>query len=103
MNQIKTQGIFEWIKNKLTMLGNWLAEVIGNAIKSGIEGSKEAIQDLMPSLNPFKGAGETMKSIFGFKSDTSGADNSKGIERNTSETNNILRRIADGNGIATYA
>ena len=98
MNQIKTQGIFGWIKNKLSEIGTWLAEVIGGAIKLGVENSKDLIKDLMPSLNPFKGLKWP-----GFKPDTAGADNSKGIERNTGETNNILRRIAEGSSIATYA
>ena len=98
MNQIKTQGIFEWIKNKLSEIGTWLAEVIGGAIKLGVENSKDLIKDLMPSLNPFKGLKWPS-----FKPDKSSADNGKGIERNTGETNNILRRIAEGGTIATYA
>ena len=103
MNQIKTDGIFEWIKNKLTALGDWLAKVIGDAIKMGIENSKAAIQEMMPILNPVKAAGDSIKSFFGFKPDTANMDSSKGIEKNTNETNNILRRIADGGSVATYA
>ena len=103
MKAIEKDGPLDWIMAKMTELGAWIAKKIGEGIKLGIENSKELIKELMPSINPFKGSGDKMKSIFGFKPDAAGADNSKGIERNTGETNNILRRIADGGSIATYA
>lgn len=103
MKAIEKDGPLDWIMAKMTELGEWIAKKIGEGIKLGIENSKELIKELMPSINPFKGSGGKMKSMFGFKPDTAGADNSKGIERNTGETNNILRRIADGGSIATYA
>tara|TARA_R110000787_G_scaffold125163_2_gene236305 strand:- start:2595 stop:3749 length:1155 start_codon:yes stop_codon:yes gene_type:complete len=103
MKDIERQGPLDWIIAKMAEIGEWIAKKIGEGIKLGIESSKEILKELMPSINPFKGSGGTLKSLLGFKPDKSSADNGKGIERNTGETNNILRRIADGGSIATYA
>jgi hypothetical protein len=103
MKDIERQGPLDWIIAKMQEIGAWIATKIGEGIKLGLENSKELIKELMPSINPFKGSGGTLKSLLGFKPDKSSADNGKGIERNTGETNNILRRIADGGSIATYA
>ena len=103
VNAIKEDGLWEWIKSKMSELGDWLSQVIGDGIS-------KAIGNIMPDFMPkWMGGGGGSKDsdsgVFGRILDgvgLSSADNTK-IERNTGETNRILERLATGGITGVYA
>ena len=103
VNAIKEDGLWEWIKSKMSELGDWLSQVIGDGIS-------KAIGNIMPDFIPkwLGGGGGSKDSdggTFGRILDgvgLSSADNTK-IERNTGETNRILERLATSGITGVYA
>jgi len=104
VNAIKEDGLWEWIKSKMSELGDWLSQVIGDGIS-------RAIANIMPDLSIkglFGGGGGSKDGdggTFGRILDgvgLSSADNTK-IERNTGETNRILERLATSGITGVYA
>lgn len=104
VNAIKEDGLWEWIKSKMSDLGDWLSQVIGDGITN-------ALKNIMPdfSIKGLLGVGGGSKDgdggVFGRvldKVNISSADNTK-IERNTGETNRILERLASGGITGVYA
>ena len=103
VNAIKEGGLWEWIKSKMSELGDWLSQVIGDGIS-------KAIGNIMPDFIPdwLSGGGGSKDSgggTFGRILDgvgLSSADNTK-IEQNTGETNRILERLATSGITGVYA
>jgi hypothetical protein len=109
-DKIKTMGIFDYLKDKMSALGAWLTKVIGDAITNGIKNVMPGgigVGDLFKGLmggdekGGSKGGGGMMNWILD-KVKVGGVD-SKAIERNTSETNRILTDIATNGLGGTYA
>jgi len=103
VNAIKEGGLWEWIKSKMSELGDWFSQVIGDGIS-------KAIKNIMPDFIPdwLSGGGGSKDSDGGTfgripdKVGLSSADNTK-IEQNTGETNRILERLATGGITGVYA
>lgn len=104
VNAIKEDGLWEWIKSKMSELGDWLSQVIGDGIS-------KAIGNIMPDFSIkglFGGGGGSKDSDGGTfgrildKVGLSSADNTK-IEQNTGETNRILERLATSGITGVYA
>ena len=103
VNAIKEDGLWEWIKSKMSELGDWLSQVIGDGISKAIG---NIMPDFMPKwLGGGGGSKDSDSGVFGRILDgvgLSSADNTK-IEQNTGETNRILERLATGGITGVYA
>jgi len=103
VNAIKEDGLWEWIKSKMSELGDWLSQVIGDGISKAIG---NIMPDFMPKwLGGGGGSKDSDSGVFGRILDgvgLSSADNTK-IEQNTGETNRILERLASGGITGVYA
>ena len=103
VNAIKENGLWEWIKSKMSELGDWLSQVIGDGISKAIG---NIMPDFMPKwLGGGGGSKDSDSGVFGRILDgvgLSSADNTK-IEQNTGETNRILERLATGGMTGVYA
>ena len=103
VNAIKENGLWEWIKSKMSELGDWLSQVIGDGISKAIG---NIMPDFMPKwLGGGGGSKDSDSGVFGRILDgvgLSSADNTK-IEQNTGETNRILERLATGGITGVYA
>jgi len=103
VNAIKEDGLWEWIKSKMSELGDWLSQVIGDGISKAIG---NIMPDFMPKwLGGGGGSKDSDSGVFGRILDgvgLSSADNTK-IEQNTGETNRILERLATGGMTGVYA
>ena len=123
LDQIKSGGLWEWIKTKFNEIKDWIADAIAKGIQKGIEkftgdGIKGGVLGKILGLNTasLKDGGKTGS---GFGSDTSTASldsgkiwnfikepfasqnqESKQIEQNTGRTNDLLERYLNTNRAA---
>lgn len=113
LKKIKDMGPFDWIKEKLDTVEDWLSDAIAQGISKGISAG---ISDIMPSFSikdlfntKKKGSGES--GGFDFNKGNNwikdklgvGGVDSKKIENNTARTNDLLERISENGITGVYA